>query len=761
MSASAGRLQNLRFPKLPSIDFSKFRKKALGAIRIRSLYAKLTLSPFTLIYFLLAFLTCVVMVALQAVIFADNASAVNTISPIIARANVSHGLTLSANGILNYCDRISQANAAQCTPIVPQPVDADSEGGFILTWRRDLRVPRVDEESRPIGGRGTRYNGRRYIHSGKGAAYMRYKARSVRKNSRSRQIVFPMEQPSPASVEGQQVACAKGLLWLKASLNDESREDIVTLIFQFWLLSLATVAILNESLPHLGAALAGHILGTAWAGYRVRSSYRMLDIYQSQVVSGVCGGFNPLRSWWQIKIAHTIPIVVSDAIALAFMLFLSYKIYKVYSSRTLSLVGATPEVERILKIFLLFSVSLHLTMFFVIASNVMWINKAINGTIINFLKMDGKGFLAASAITLILILPWTVTGYISVRRECQWRFLIFCIMSILLLMIFTMMFWSGLYRFIFTSWPFFMTITVTAYTWVVLSTIFAIWCRFNFGQGFAHFIQVREVLENMDFPSLNFSKEGIAENGMRNSLDQQLHIPPVPTNVPRNAKFMRASVYSNNNVATVKLSSSQPLYSEMVNTTVSPTSTSFRRAPSTISVTQRLRRVFEYRRSNTTTNTSGSAETTTTTTTTVAAAPAAPIPESPKPILTSQIAQQARSQPSRPPPLEIREEDDNTYAERGRKTTDRAKRRSRSASLGRSLHSTTPMETIKESIVLDLPPRPKTSRRPLPIRPLPRPPASAPVGSNTSKSHAGASLARKGGMREAGRSDTRPFEQQW
>ena len=43
------------------------------------------------------------------------------------------------------------------------------------------------------------------------------------------------------------------------------------------------------------------------------------------------------------------------------------------------------------------------------------------------------------------------------------------------------------YRFIFTSWPFFAATYVVAYVMVIISTILAVWCRFNFGQGFAHF----------------------------------------------------------------------------------------------------------------------------------------------------------------------------------------------------------------------------------------------------------------------------------
>ena len=73
--------------------------------------------------------------------------------------------------------------------------------------------------------------------------------------------------------------------------------------------SAAILKILSESLPHLGAALAGHVLGIGWAGYRIRSSYDMLDMYRHQIVTSACGGLDPLKNWWQVKISHAVSLI--------------------------------------------------------------------------------------------------------------------------------------------------------------------------------------------------------------------------------------------------------------------------------------------------------------------------------------------------------------------------------------------------------------------------------------------------------------------
>lgn len=64
--------------------------------------------------------------------------------------------------------------------------------------------------------------------------------------------------------------------------------------------------ILNESLPHLGASLAGHLLGTAWAGFRVSSSKHLQDRYNKFIVHGTCDGIDLLQDWWSLRTRHTV-----------------------------------------------------------------------------------------------------------------------------------------------------------------------------------------------------------------------------------------------------------------------------------------------------------------------------------------------------------------------------------------------------------------------------------------------------------------------
>lgn len=75
------------------------------------------------------------------------------------------------------------------------------------------------------------------------------------------------------------------------SVENTKREDIAFIAFQFWLLGMSLVALLNESIPHMYvlstpqfvphavlthffsvASLLTHILATAWGGFQIVSS---------------------------------------------------------------------------------------------------------------------------------------------------------------------------------------------------------------------------------------------------------------------------------------------------------------------------------------------------------------------------------------------------------------------------------------------------------------------------------------------------------
>ncbi|KAK0200984.1 hypothetical protein DFS33DRAFT_1356270 [Desarmillaria ectypa] len=533
----------------------KFVKKALWWSRLKLVYTRITLTKFTLLYSIVALLTCVVLTSLQGLAYHDNTNATNLISDILNTANVTNGLTILYGNSLQYCHDIPSMHDSNCVPIRPGNSTfagtEDTTDDFVQHHdsahsfaERDLSavVPVVDSSGNTVGVK---------VADG----------------------VLP-------------VPCLRSFHWLGDVLQDSRREDVVTLLYQIWMLSLSIVAILNESLPHLGASLAGHVLGTAWAGFRVSSSKHLQERYNQFIVHGTCDGIDLLQDWWSIRTRHTVPVVVLNLVALLTLLYLSANLYKVYANQSFSRVGGSPEINKIYKFVLLLSVMLQLAGFFTLAATGIWIDK-ISGGSIRRVAHHLHLYLAAFGVTAVCELPWVVLGWLSVRRESRLLFIMFGALSVFLLSISTFMFASPLYRFIFMAWPFFATMTVTAYILLVATSALGVVCRLHFDKGLAQFLRVSDALEGIDFTPAYFSKNlnGVDDIvGLKRSMSQTSHtsskkVPIDEKEMPDIQKPSTAhletradhslSVYSDTNRPTMKFTSTPKVARSQRGSTVS------------------------------------------------------------------------------------------------------------------------------------------------------------------------------------------------
>ncbi|KIM39881.1 hypothetical protein M413DRAFT_446801 [Hebeloma cylindrosporum] len=379
-------------------------------------------------------------------------------------------------------------------------------------------------------------------------------------------------------------ACITSLVWLKDILHDSLREDVVTLVFQVWLFILALVTVINQSIPHLGAGLLGQALGTSWRAYRVHFINILRDEYHQDVLRRACNNQEFLGGWLEKRIEDAIPLVALNSLALVLLGYFSYKLLNEYSNQTFRRVGASPSVQRLYKFVLAFSLCLQVSGFFSLASVTMWIDKASR-------PHHGKFYLASSIVTLVLLFPWLIIGWIGVRRESRMGFVIFFIVSLIIIGISTSMFSSNLYRYTFSSWTFFATITVTALIFLIATTALGIVCRISFGQGLAHYLQVSEALEEADFTPADFDTGqhgGDPEKPRHEDVEDFSFRLPVPVHsaphtpqtkaIRDESRFTRNSVYSDNDRPPIQLSSSAPLESELASVKRLSTSSRFSRA---------------------------------------------------------------------------------------------------------------------------------------------------------------------------------------
>ncbi|KAF7373391.1 hypothetical protein MSAN_00548700 [Mycena sanguinolenta] len=380
-------------------------KHVLSVSRVKLIYARITLTRYTTLYFFLALLSCIIFICLQTGTYLNNMEGTNAVAAFLVQSNVTSstlGMSFLQDGNVVLCKNIPGQPEANCTTLVKR----------------------------------------------------------VSSHMHVRDTILSFDERADTPKNPQQ--CALSLMWLEDVLADASREDFGTLLYHIWLLTLSVVTLLNESLPHLFAGLAARALATAWAGFRVRGNSNLLETYYHVIDAGKCDGFDPLGTWWNQTTTHGILGLVANIVNLVIVAGLSYKLFRVYASQTFSRVGASTEVNHIYKLVLMLSVILQLSGFFTLGQAALWFSKISFGSI-RRLADDFYLYLAELVVIAVLVGPWLTLGWISVRRESKSLFLLFSLISLILFGMSTALFTSPLNQFVFKEWSFYATMSVTAY----------------------------------------------------------------------------------------------------------------------------------------------------------------------------------------------------------------------------------------------------------------------------------------------------------
>ena len=114
-------------------------------------------------------------------------------------------------------------------------------------------------------------------------------------------------------------------------MDNTKREDIAFTAFQFWVLGMSLVALLNESIPHIIASLVTHLSSVAWGAFQLSQTQLFHDDYNKVITRGVCQ-VNFLPTYWKARANVEIPSLALNAAGLLMSMFLSYKLVKVSST---------------------------------------------------------------------------------------------------------------------------------------------------------------------------------------------------------------------------------------------------------------------------------------------------------------------------------------------------------------------------------------------------------------------------------------------
>ncbi|KAF8912963.1 hypothetical protein CPB84DRAFT_1811945 [Gymnopilus junonius] len=286
--------------------------------------------------------------------------------------------------------------------------------------------------------------------------------------------------------------CLWSLNWPVSMLGNTKREDMVFIGFQVWVLGMSIVALLNESIPHILASLLTHVLATAWAAFQIFHTASFHSDFNRVITHGACNlnGVSLLPNYWEARSKAEIPGLVLNIVALLVSCLLTWKLIKLFGWQTFKRVGASLTINRIYKLVLFLSITIQLSLFFMIVTVSLWVDQLMN-SVIGDLASFQKLYKVTSFITL--------AGWFAVRRELRVPMVIFLLLSVLYLGGWGVMFFSTTFRWTFTTWTFFSIMASASVSLTLLAVILGVLCRLNFGKGLARYLNAQQPLGDEEF----------------------------------------------------------------------------------------------------------------------------------------------------------------------------------------------------------------------------------------------------------------------
>lgn len=303
--------------------------------------------------------------------------------------------------------------------------------------------------------------------------------------------------------------CLQALNWPLSTIRNTKREDIVFIAFQIWVLGMSLVAILNESIPHILASLLTHVMATAWAAFQITHTANFRSSFERVISNGACAGASSfLPGFWQARARAEWPTLAMHILALLISCVLTWKLVKLYGWQTFKRVGASLTINRIYKIVLTMSITIQLSLFFMIVTVSLWIDQLMNSSIGDLASFTTL-YKVSSFVTLAALVPWLCLGWVGVRRELRLPMFFFLIISCIYLAGWGAMFFSTTFRWTFVTWRFFSVMASASVFLTCASFILGVICRYNFGRGLLRYLGAHQNIEDEGHSSMYNEKKDV------------------------------------------------------------------------------------------------------------------------------------------------------------------------------------------------------------------------------------------------------------
>ncbi|KZP32272.1 hypothetical protein FIBSPDRAFT_907362 [Athelia psychrophila] len=497
--------------------------------KLKLMWKRITLSRLTIIYFLFSLCHCIVQVTFQVQAFSINEQAASLLHSISLQGNATapNGFFVLTSSGLRLCDEVPSTFDTQTCSVIWNGTNLGNDYASVgsasipslaqtantsasptsISSPTQLSAPSNGETASATSTASTATSTASSVNHGSvqvkvtinGTTFVEYYKRSSDDDSGT---------IATSRVDGQTQVQINGLGWDNKTmsldqtclwalnypveiLSNTKREDIAFIAFQFWVLGMSIVALLNESIPHIIASSLTHLLATAGAGYQIFHTANFKASFSKISTNGACQGVNLLPTYWTARGAAEIPSLVLNCIALVVSVFLSWRLLKLFGWMTFKRVGASFTINRIYQLVLILSIVIQLSLFFMVVTVALWIDQLWNGKIARLAK-EALVYKVVFIIVLHLMVLWLMTGWFAVRRELRIPMLVFISLSFGYLIGWGAMFANATFRWTFVTWQFFSLIAIASALLTLSAFILGLVCRLNFGKGLLRYLDAHE-----------------------------------------------------------------------------------------------------------------------------------------------------------------------------------------------------------------------------------------------------------------------------
>jgi len=203
-------------------------------------------------------------------------------------------------------------------------------------------------------------------------------------------------------------------------------------------------------------------------------------------------------TYFSTRISYEIPDLILNCTALIIACYLSWTLLQDYNAQSFKCVGAPEHINRINKFFMAVLACLQLEAFVLVTAMGLWIDVLMN-TAIAELSLHTPAYKALIILTTIFLVPWVTMGWYAIRREIKMLMVIFLGITFLIIVGWSVMFYSIVYRWTFMQWPYFGCFTVASLVLVIATMVLGTVCRLNFGKGLAQYLHAEAALASSNF----------------------------------------------------------------------------------------------------------------------------------------------------------------------------------------------------------------------------------------------------------------------